>query len=145
MWWLEGMSSPSKELYLDWIKFGAFTPVFRLHCTNIVKRFREPWQYDEETVEIFKEYINIRYRLLTYLYSLCFKNYSMGEPVFKSLSYDYGNIKSLRSVDRQYLMGSKIMVAPNGGEIGQVIKQKITKTLQKLNILIIFHYKVNQF
>lgn len=125
------VGDPSKELYLDWIKFATFTPVFRLHCTNIVKRFREPWQYDQETVEIFKEYINIRYRLLTYLYSLCFKNYSMGEPVFKSLSYDYKNTKNLRSVDRQYLMGSKIMVAPNGGEIGHVIKQKNYKNAAK--------------
>ena len=60
------VGNPSKELYLDWIKFSVFTPIFRLHCCNNVERFREPWNYDLETVDIFREYINMRYRLLGY-------------------------------------------------------------------------------
>ena len=116
------VGNPSKELYLDWIKFGVFTPVFRLHCTNNVEKFREPWNYDEETVDIFREYINMRYRLLGYLYSLCFNNYLNGEPIFKSLNYNYPNSKSIRNIYNEYLFGNNILVVPYGENVSSPLK-----------------------
>ena len=118
------VGDPDKELYLDWIKFATFTPIFRLHCCNFVKRFREPWSYDLETIDIFREYLNIRYRLLGYLYSLYFNNYLTGEPTFKSLSFDYGDNKKLRKVNNEYIIGNHILVCPRGGEICKVVNSK---------------------
>ena len=46
------IGDPDKETYLRWIQFGVFSPVFRPHCTNNVKKFREPWLYDKETLDI---------------------------------------------------------------------------------------------
>ena len=126
------VGNPEKDLYLDWIKFTTFTPIFRLHCTNSVKRFREPWNYDEETVDIFKKYINMRYRLLPYLYSLYFKNYQDGEPVFKALSYNYKNGKRLRNIENEYLLGNNILVAPNGGKFGKELSVKYYKNAAKV-------------
>ena len=116
------VGNPSKELYLDWIKFGVFTPVFRLHCCNNVERFREPWNYDLETIDIFREYINMRYRLLGYLYSLCFNNYLNGEPMFKSLNYNYPNNKNVRNVYNEYLFGNNILVVPYGENVSALVK-----------------------
>lgn len=118
------VGNPDKELYLDWIKFATFTPIFRLHCCNFVTRYREPWNYDLETVDIFREYLNIRYRLLGYLYSLNFKNYLDGTPVFKSLSYDYKDSKRLRKINNEYIMGNNILVCPRGGEIPKIVNSK---------------------
>ena len=56
------LGNPDKELFIRWMQYGALSPVFRPHCTNSVERTREPWVYDEETLNIVREYNNLRYR-----------------------------------------------------------------------------------
>lgn len=116
--------NPDKELYLKWIKFASFTPVMRPHCTIRVKKYREPWNYDEETLDIAREYINIKYRLLSYVYSNAYKNYVDGEPLIKSLSYNYPNIKRLKDIKHTYMLGNNIMVSPDGGNVSELIDEK---------------------
>ena len=110
------IGNPEKELYLRWIKFGAFTPVIRPHCNNAVKIFREPWNYDEETLNIAREYINMRYRLLPYIYQKAFINYETGEPIFKAMGYTYPNDKKSLKCNTQYMLGDNILISPIYGE-----------------------------
>ena len=77
------IGNPDKELFIRWMQYGTLSPVFRPHCTNVVERFREPWAYDEETLDIVREYNNLRYRLLPVIYKNAYEAYENGEPIFK--------------------------------------------------------------
>ena len=107
---------PDKELYLRWIQFGVFSPVFRPHCTNNVKRFREPWLYDEETLKIARAFIKMRYRLLPVLYRCAFHSYQTGQPLFCRLGWEYPADKKALACDTEYMLGKDILIAPVAGD-----------------------------
>ena len=81
------LGNPNKEGFIRWMQFGTLSPVFRPHCTNYVKPFREPWAYDEQTLDIVREYNNLRYRLLPVIYKNAYEAYENGEPIFRSLGW----------------------------------------------------------
>ena len=107
---------PDKELYLRWIQFGVFSPVFRPHCTNCVQRFREPWLYDGETLDIARAFIKLRYRLLPVLYANAFRSYQTGQPLFCGLGWAYPADKKALSCNSEYMLGKNILVAPVAGD-----------------------------
>ncbi len=106
------MGDPDKEQFIRWMQFGTLSPVFRPHCTNSVKRTREPWLYDEETVDIVREYTNLRYRLLPIIYKNAYVAYETGEPIFKSLAYEYPHDKKAVQCTDEYMLGNDILIAP---------------------------------
>lgn len=118
------MGNPNKETFIRWMQFGSLSPVLRPHCTNVVKRFREPWNYDQETVDIVRDYINLRYRLLPVIYKNAFNNYMTGEPIFKSLGYEYPNDKKALILNDEYMLGNDILIAPIAGIVPQPIPKK---------------------
>lgn len=81
------IGNPDKELFIRWMQMGCFFPILRPHCANNVIRTREPWQYDEETTDIVREYIRMRYRLLPMIYSGAYQSYIDGTPLCQSLNY----------------------------------------------------------
>lgn len=102
------------------MQLGTFEPIFRIHCTNSVGRFREPWNYDEETLNISRKYINLRYRLLPLIYSKCFDNYFSGEPLFKELSFNYRDKKS-RNIKHEYLLANDILISHFGKKPSKIL------------------------
>lgn len=104
--------NPTKQEYIRWIQFGAFSPILRPHCTKDVERFREPWAYDDETLSIAREYVRMRYRLLPLLYKNAYQSYISGKPLFQPLSYLYPNDVKTHKIYDEYLMGDNILVAP---------------------------------
>lgn len=106
------IGNPEKDLYLRWMEFGCFSPIMRPHCTNSVTRFREPWNYDEETVNVVRSYLNMRYHLLPLFYSRAFQSYQNGEPICTSLSYRYPDDKKTYTAENSYMIGSEILVSP---------------------------------
>lgn len=114
---------PDRELYLRWIQFGVFSPVFRPHCTNTVKRFREPWLYDRETLALARAFIKMRYRLLPVLYAGAFNSYQTGAPLFCGLGWEYPADKRALACDTEYMLGKNILIAPVAGERMQKSKQ----------------------
>ena len=105
------VGNPTKNEYIRWMQFGAFSPIFRVHCTNCVTRFREPWNYDEETLNISRDYINLRYRLIPLLYTKAHDNYETGEPLFKALAFNYGDEKAKKN-NSDYLLANDILISP---------------------------------
>lgn len=102
--------NPDKELYLKWMMYGCFSPIFRPHCCNAVTRYREPWNYDEETINIFREMVKCRYRLLPYIYTNAYLSYSEGKPLINNYSE---HIKDdLKGTNNEYLFGEDILVSP---------------------------------
>lgn len=106
------LGSPNKEDFIRWMQFGTLSPVFRPHCTNYVERFREPWLYDEETLNIVREYNNLRYRLLPVLYRNAHEAYESGVPIFGKLGWNYPQDKRAQKCNNAYMLGKDIIVRP---------------------------------
>lgn len=117
------VGNPDKELYLRWIQFGVLSPVFRPHCTNYVSRFREPWLYDEDTLNISREYIKMRYRLLPVIYREAYKAYVTGEPIFRGLGWEYPHEKRALNAVGEYMLGRNILIAPVTGNRMRSLEQ----------------------
>ena len=101
-----------RELYLRWLEFATFLPVFRSHGTDTP---REPWQFGSKG-DIFYDaivsHIKLRYRLLPYLYSLGAMAHFKGEPIMRSLLLDFPDDPKVRKICDEYLLGPALLVAP---------------------------------
>lgn len=108
--------NPSMGLYTRWIQLGAFTPYFRNHSANDVKS-AEPWTFGEDILTISRNYINLRYRLLPYLYSTFYEATQNGMPVVRSLAIDYTHDAAIYNpaFQNQFLFGHALLVMPQTG------------------------------
>ncbi|MCI8500592.1 MAG: DUF5110 domain-containing protein [Clostridia bacterium] len=118
------LGNPNKMEFVRWMQFGTLSPVFRPHCTNIVERTRDPWVYDEETENIVREYNNLRYRLLPVIYKNAYNSYETGEPIFKSLGFEYPDDKTALSCTDEYLLGNNLLFAPIGAKCPMVLEKE---------------------
>ncbi len=110
------VGNPDKETFIRWMQFGALSPILRPHCSNQVKRTREPWCYDSQTEDICREYIKLRYRLLPVIYRAAFENYRDGAPIFASTHFRHPQCHRQQKLNGQYMLGDNILIAPIGGE-----------------------------
>ena len=109
--------NPDKEQFIRWMQYGTLSPVFRPHCTKGLLRSREPWLYDEETLNIVRQYNLLRYRLLPYLYTNAYEAYQTGIGTVRSLALEYPKDKCAIRYD-EYLLGKDLLVAPVLGAVG---------------------------
>ena len=99
------------ELLSRWVQVGAFTPLFRNHST-IGSREQEPWAFGNETEEINRKYIKLRYKFIPYLYDMMHKCEENGAPIIRPLLYDYQNDKKTYEINDEFLFGDNILVSP---------------------------------
>jgi alpha-glucosidase len=117
------LGEPSPALYVRWMQVGAFTPYMRNH-KQINTKSSEPWTYGEEALEVSRNYINLRYRLLPYIYS-AFREASLtGMPLVRTLAIEHAfdDVIYDKRFENQYYFGDAFLVAPfdsvqNYGEI----------------------------
>lgn len=105
--------NPTVSLYARWMQIGAFIPYYRNH-TGVNTKSSEPWAYGEEVLEISRNYINLRYRLLPYLYSSMYEATRTGMPVMRTLALTHtfdNNVYDTR-FQNQYGYGNAFMIAP---------------------------------
>lgn len=104
-------SDVTPELLCRWVQVGCFSPLFRNHsCEGTI--YQEPWRFDEQTTEINKKYISLRYRLLPYLYDLYRELEQEGLPVMRPLVLHYSEDPEVRNCNDEFLFGERILVAP---------------------------------
>ncbi|MHC1774502.1 MAG: glycoside hydrolase family 31 protein [Lentimicrobium sp.] len=101
------------SLFARWIGIGAFSPFFRSHSHYDTKS-AEPWAYGEAVENISRNYIQLRYKLLPYIYSAFHESVETGMPVNRSLAIDYTFDEKIYHYiyQNQYLFGPSILVAP---------------------------------
>jgi alpha-glucosidase len=100
-------------LAVAWYKACFLFPFFRNHSHEGV-RHQEPWAFDEETLAITRHYVQLRYKLLPYLYNLFIRQEDDGEAILRPLFYDFEDSSSLPlgEIDDQFMIGPAIMQAP---------------------------------
>lgn len=99
-----------KELYIRWLQYGVFQPVYRPHAQEHIAP--EPVFHDRETRDIVRDYIKLRYRLLPYNYTLAYENSTTGMPLMRPLFFEDENNAALIDEKDAYLWGDAFLVAP---------------------------------
>ena len=101
----------SAELLSRWVQVGAFTPLFRNHAA-MGTRDQEPWAFDDNTEEINKKYIKLRYKLIPYIYDMMWNCSKNGSPIIRPLLFNYQKDKKTYEINDEFLCGDSILVAP---------------------------------
>jgi alpha-glucosidase len=102
---------PEAELYLRWFQAAAFLPFFRTHSAVGTAR-REPWVYGEPYTSIIRQALQLRYRLLPYLYTLAREAAETGHPLVRPLFWNDLTDRRLWEIDDTFLLGDALLVAP---------------------------------
>ena len=104
---------PSPELLTRWHQIGAFTPIFRNHSAKNTPRV-EPWLDGPQHLAIRRRYIEERYRLLPYFYSVAEQNARTGDPVMRPVFYDHPVLmKAPCDQSMAFTVGRDLLVAPS--------------------------------
>ena len=101
-----------QELFARWFQFSSFCPMFRVHSASGLNPGREFWRFDEKTQGILRNYLDLRYRLLPYLYSVAWQVTDSGSTFMRPLVMDFPNDPQVMNIVDQYLFGPAIMVTP---------------------------------
>jgi alpha-D-xyloside xylohydrolase len=100
------------ELFSRWFQFSAFCPMFRVHGSYGLNPGKEFWRFPENTQQVLRTYLDLRYRLLPYLYSTAWQVTSEGSPFMRPLVVDFAKDPQVIGIGEQYLFGPAIMVTP---------------------------------
>ncbi|WP_179004621.1 glycoside hydrolase family 31 protein [Winogradskyella forsetii] len=98
------------ELYVRWLQYGVFNPIFRPHAQEDVPS--EPIFRSEKAKALAKEAIELRYKLLPYNYNLVYENSQLGKPLMRPLFFEEPNNEDLFDYSKTYLWGNDILVSP---------------------------------
>ena len=99
-----------KEMYIRWLQYGVFQPVYRPHAQEHIAP--EPVFHDRETQRIVGDYIRLRYRMLPYIYTLAWENSTTGMPLMRPLFFEDERDLALIDEKDAYLWGDAFLVAP---------------------------------
>lgn len=99
------------ELLTRWLEASLFVPLFRNH-SEMGTRYQEPWAFDRQTLDIYRDYLNLRYRFIPYLYDQLRHETESGLPVMRPLVLNYDQDPAVRQINDEYMVGTSILVAP---------------------------------
>ena len=99
------------ELLARWYQAAALSPFCRNH-NAIGNPDQYPWSFGPEVEEICRKSIELRYRLLPYLYSAFVEASLTGAPVMRPMAWDFPEDRAVRELGDQYLLGPSLLIAP---------------------------------
>jgi alpha-glucosidase len=105
------IGSPSGELFARWLQLGVCTPLMRGHA-EIHSPNKEPWEYGDRFTDINRETINLRYRLLPYIYTVMEAASRTGLPAMRPMVFAFPEEERLAENGDQFLFGDDLLVAP---------------------------------
>ena len=108
-----GRSQYTDEKYQDlltrWYQWGAMSPIFRVHGYQTET---EPWKYGQKVEDNMRKMLNLRYRLLPYIYSEAWQVTKNGSTMMRPLVMDFNGDTAAVNRQFQYMFGKSILVAP---------------------------------
>jgi alpha-glucosidase len=99
------------ELFVRWMQYGALTPFCRNH-SMIGNVDQYAWAWGEAILDLARAALELRYRLLPYLYAAFVRATETGEPVQRPLVFDHQDDAIVRDIEDEYLLGRDLLVAP---------------------------------
>lgn len=116
-WWSHDIGGyeggiEDSELYMRYVQLGVYSPILRLSSHGGKYYKREPWKWGSETYAVVKDYLNLRHRLIPYLYSEAKKYSSAGTTLVQPLYYKYPETYDEPLYKNEYYFGSELFVSP---------------------------------
>ncbi|MDE7303280.1 MAG: alpha-xylosidase [Oscillospiraceae bacterium] len=102
-------ATATPDIYKRWAAFGLFSTHSRLHGNN---SYRVPWLFDEESVDVLRFFTKLKGKLMPYIWSQAIKTSTVGVPMMRAMVIDFADDPACLSLDRQYMFGDNILVAP---------------------------------
>ena len=99
------------ELYARWMQLGMLYPLMRGHSALTTAQ-HEPWVFGDRIEKICREYIELRYQLLPYIYTLFWSAATTGAPILRPLLYHFSNDPKTFSLADQVMLGPSLLAAP---------------------------------
>jgi len=99
-----------KEMYIRWLQYGVFQPVYRPHAQEHIAA--EPVFHDRQTRNIARDFVNLRYRLLPYNYTLAYENSITGMPLMRPAFFEDESMPWLVDISDSYFWGDAFFVKP---------------------------------
>jgi len=103
--------SCTPELYARWIQLGALQPFARTHSVWFSRR-QEPWRFGRRVERIARRALELRMRLLPYLYGLFREAERSGAPVWRPLFFEFPGDPEAAAVEDQFMLGPALLAAP---------------------------------
>jgi alpha-D-xyloside xylohydrolase len=100
---------PDAGVFKRWLQFGMLSSHSRLHASTT---YRVPWAFDEESVEVARKFTELKLRLMPYLYGLGDTAARTGAPLLRPMAFEFPEDPATEHLDRQYLLGPDLLVAP---------------------------------
>lgn len=98
-----------QELLTRWYQWGAFNPIFRIHG---FQSETEPWKYGQQVEDNMRKMLNLRHRLLPYIYSEAWQITRNGSTMMRPLVMDFNGDTSALNQTFEFMFGKAILVAP---------------------------------
>ncbi|CAM5363270.1 Alpha-xylosidase [Streptomyces alboniger] len=101
--------TPDPAVFKRWLAFGLLSSHSRLHGSS---SYRVPWAFGDEAVDVARKFTRLKHRLMPYLYGAAAEAPRTGVPVMRPMLLEFPDDPACRTLDRQYMLGPDLLVAP---------------------------------
>ncbi|MGW8482298.1 alpha-xylosidase [Microbacterium sp. NPDC055903] len=101
--------TPDPAVYKRWTAFGLLGSHSRFHGSQ---SYRVPWAFDEEAVEVTRVFTHLKMRLMPYLFQVGVDAARTGVPLMRPMLLEFPEDPAAAHLDRQYMLGPDLLVAP---------------------------------
>ena len=131
-WWSHDigghmMGEHDDELYIRWLQLAVFLPILRLHSTSLDVLGKEPWNFSWEAETLGTEFLQLRHRMIPYIYSMNYRTFKDGRALCEPLYYTYPENKESFEYGNEYFFGSELLVGPVTTKLDAKTKTAATK------------------
>jgi len=109
--------TPDADVFKRWTAFGLLSSHSRFHGSN---SYRVPWVFDDEAVDVTRLFTRLKMRLMPYLYQQGVEASVSGTPLLRPMALEFPGDPAVAYLDRQYMLGSSLLVAPVMSASGEV-------------------------
>ena len=100
------------ELYIRFVQLGVFCPILRMGSDNGKYYKREPWKWGLKPRKIVTDFLNLRHKLIPYIYTESYKYFKYGKPLIEPIYYRCPELYDDPLYKDQYYFGSTFLVSP---------------------------------
>ncbi|MGW6024310.1 alpha-xylosidase [Streptomyces sp. NPDC055099] len=101
--------TPDPAVFKRWLAFGLLSSHSRLHGSS---SYRVPWEFGDEAVDVTRQFTRLKHRLMPYLYGAAAEAHHTGVPLMRPMLLEFPDDPTARGLDRQYMLGPDLLVAP---------------------------------
>lgn len=115
------------ELYTRYVQLGVFSPILKFGSDEGKYYKREPWKWSIKTYKIVRDYLNLRHRLIPYIYAEAYKYHKYGMPLIMPIYYKFPEMYDDVNYRNGYYFGTELFVSPIINKKDYIMNRSIHK------------------